>query len=531
MPQTATEIQNVLIGGHWRAADATGTHQATDPNRNELLEHQYPVSEWSDCEAALTAAADAATEMRRLPVDKIATFLESYADAIDANVESLAELAFSETGLAKSPRLADVEVPRTSGQLRAAAKACRTGSWAMPTIDTAAGIRSCLRPIGPVMIFGPNNFPFAFNGASGGDFAAAIAAGNPVIVKSNPGHPGTTRMLCELAAGAARKTGLPAAAVQLIYHMHPRDGLKMVSDKRLGAVAFTGSRAAGLKLKAAADAAGVPIYLELSSINPVVITPGALQERGDKIADEYLTSVLMGAGQFCTNPGVVFLIKDPSTETFIATVTERFKSAAAGTLLSPAVATGLTDAVQKLTGLGAELLAGGGKAESDRCAVANTLLRTDGQTFLSNPDGFQTEAFGNAGLLVVTESVDQLAQCLSHVEGNLTGCLYTATDGGDESDYETLAFELEPKVGRLLNDKMPTGVAVSPAMNHGGPYPSTGHPGFTGVGVPASLARFGKLTCFDNVRSSRLPLLLQDAAPTDGTYRMIDLRWRTGAVA
>ncbi len=528
MPDATTDSQNVLIGDQWRAADAADTFQSTDPSRNQPLGDKYPVSRWSDCQAALQAAAGAARKMRRLPAARIAEFLEAYADRIEANREELAQTAFTETGLAKSPRLADVEIPRTFNQLRAAAAACRSGSWAMPTIDTKLGIRSCYRPIGPVLIFGPNNFPFAFNGASGGDFAAAVAAGNPVIVKSNPGHPGTTRRLCELAAQAAKQTGLPDATVQLIYHMDPQDGLRMVSDKRLGAVAFTGGRAAGLKLKVAADAAGIPIYLELSSINPVVITPAALQERGDKIAEEYLTSVLMGAGQFCTNPGVVFLVKDTATETFIQTVTERFKSAAAGTLLSPAVAKGLTQAVQKLNRLGAEILAGGGAAETDRCAVANTLLRIDGQQFLSDPDGFQTEAFGNAGLLVVADDVDQLTQCLSHVEGNLTGCIYTAMGGSDESHYEKLAFELEPKVGRLLNDKMPTGVAVSPAMNHGGPYPSTGHPGFTGVGIPASLIRFGKLTSFDNVRADRLPKLLQDAAPTGEAFRMIDGVWRTG---
>lgn len=506
------------------------TFQATDPNRNAKLDPVFPVSSWSDCDAALDAALEAAVELRRLPVSQIAKFMETYADKIDQAKDALVEAAFAETGLARSPRLADVELPRTSNQLRTAAAACRSGNWAVPTIDTHAGIRSCLVPLGPVCVFGPNNFPFAFGSLSGGDFAAAIAAGNPVIGKSNSSHPETTRLFAELAAQAIAETGLPAATVQLIYRTTHADGERLVSDPRVGATGYTGSRSAGLKLKAAADRAGKPIYLELSSVNPVVITPEALAERGDKIVDEFVTSVLMGTGQFCTNPGMVMLVAGDATERFIEAVKSRFESTPAGTLLSPSVAQSLSKSVKTLVGLGGKLLTGGGEPESDRCAMANTLIRADANAFLSDPEGFQTEAFGNASLMVVAKDVQQLCQSIRHLEGNLTGCIYSSNSGTEETDVKEIAFELEPKVGRLLNDKMPTGVAVSAAMNHGGPYPATGHPGFTAVGVPGSLIRFGKLTSFDNVRPSRLPALLQDAAPTDETFRLIDGKWRLGAV-
>ncbi len=521
----------VLIAGTWRDASFDKTFQATDPNRNEALAAEFPVSSWADCDAALQAAHDAARELRRLPAAKIAEFLRVYADRIDAANDSLVEAAFAETGLARSPRLADVELPRTSNQLRMAAEACQTGNWLMPVIDTKTGIRSCYEPLGPVVVFGPNNFPFAFNSVSGGDFAAAIAAGNPVIGKANSSHPETTRLLAVEAAEAIKQVGLPAATVQLIYRTGHADGERLVADPRVGATGYTGSRGAGLKLKAAAEAAGKPIYLELSSVNPVVITPGALEQRGDEIVDEFITSVLMGTGQFCTNPGTVMLIKSPATDRFVDAVKERFASAAAGTLLSPAVAKSLTASVETLVGLGAELLTGGGQPESGRCAMANTLLRTTGGSFISNPEGFQTEAFGNASLLVVCDDLDQLCEAISHLEGNLTGCVYSATDGGEEATYRKVEFELKPKVGRLLNDKMPTGVAVSPAMNHGGPYPATGHPGFTAVGVPGSLLRFGKLTSFDNVRPDRLPGWLQDKNPTGKTWRMIDDQWTLSAVS
>ncbi len=518
-------VRDVLVAGQWRGAAHQETFQATDPTTNITLPAEFPVSTWEDCDAALDAASEAFAQLRQMDAETIAAFLDRYADRIEAAKDALAETAFSETGLPRSPRLADVELPRTSNQLRAAAAACRTGSWALPTIDTATGIRSCYQSLGPVCVFGPNNFPFAFGSVSGGDFAAAIAAGNPVIGKANSSHPETTRLFAQQAAEAIQETGLPPATVQLIYRVSHDDGEKLVSDPRVGATGYTGSRSAGLKLKGAADRAGKPIYLELSSVNPVVITPGALAQRADEIVTEFMTSVLMGTGQFCTNPGLVLLLADETTEAFVQAVTEKFESAAAGTLLSPAVAGSLVDSVQKLQDFGAELLTGGGQRETGRCAVANTLLKTTASEFLGNPEGFQTEAFGNASLLVVADDLAELCATIEQLEGNLTGCVYSATDGSEEQECARIAFHLTPKVGRLLNDKMPTGVAVSAAMNHGGPFPATGHPGFTAVGVPGSLLRFAKLTSFDNVRPNRLPTLLQNKNPTGQTWRLIDGDW------
>ena len=527
---TATDTaKEVFIGGRWRSAESSGSFQAIDPSKNAAIEKEFPVSSWSDIDAALDAAVEAWEELRRTPPAKIAEFLEAYADAIDAAKAELAEVANRETALPVSPRLADVEIPRTSNQLRLAAKAARDGSWALPTIDTAAGIRSVYRPLGPVAVFGPNNFPFAFNSVAGGDFAAAIAAGNPVIGKANSSHPDTTRMLAELAVGAVEKVGLPASTVQLIYRTGHADGERLVSDPRIGATGYTGARTAGLKLKSAADKAGKPIYLELSSVNPVVATAGALSSKRDAFVDDFLTSVLMGTGQFCTNPGLVILPAGDDADATVKQIAGRFDDAAVGTLLGPNVAKGLSGAIEKLVHFGATLVTGGGEPHSDRCAVANTLLTVSGQEFLENPEGFQTEAFGNASLIVLCDDVDQMVAAIGHLEGNLTGCVYSADDGSEESDVDRLMFALEPKVGRLLNDKMPTGVAVSAAMNHGGPYPATGHPGFTAVGVPGSLLRFGKLTSFDNVRADRLPEALKDENPMGG-QRLVDGRWTDAAV-
>ncbi len=511
----------VLIGGQWRAAKAAKTFQVVNPATGEPLPGSYPVSGWDDCDAALSAAADASSELRRTPPESIARFLTRFAELIEAGKDALVEQAHLETALPKSPRLADVELPRTTGQLRQAADAALEGSWALPTIDTKSQIRSCFEPIGPVVVFGPNNFPYAFSGVAGGDFAAAIAAGNPVIGKAHPLHPGTGRLLAEAAVAALSDSGLPRATVQMIYKIDHQSGQRLVSDSRVGASAFTGSRAAGMALKSAADAVGKPIYLEMSSINPVVILPGALAERGAKVAADVASSCLMGGGQFCTNAGFLLLLADARTDKFIDDVKNAFEAAQPPALLSEGVARGLADSVKALRGAGADLVTAPGEGPKG-ARHPNTLLRVTGQQFLAQPEKLQTEAFGSASLCVVVRDVEEAESVLSHLEGNLTGCIYSDTQGGDEGLYARLAPALRRRVGRLLNDKMPTGVAVSPAMNHGGPFPATGHPGFTAVGIPASLRRFGMLCCYDNVRQPRLPAALRDQNPNGRMWRLID---------
>lgn len=518
-------MEKVLIAGQWREANASSSFQAANPATRELLESQYPVSTWEDCDEALSAAATAAIALRSISGTKIAEFLEAYADDIEANAEAIVELAHAETAYPKETRLAGGEMPRTTNQLRQAAAAARDGSWALPTIDTEAGIRSVYGAIGPVCVFGPNNFPLAFGSASGGDFAAAIAAGNPVIAKANSSHPGTTRLFAECAQRAAEATGMPPGMVQLIYRTTHEDGERLVSDPRIGATGYTGSRHAGLKLKQAADLAGKPIYLELSSVNPVVILPGALAERGDEIADEFTGSCLMGTGQFCTNPGLVLLLAGESTDQFMKAVSAKFAAAPVGTLLSGGVEKSLASNLQVLIDAGAELLVGNTGSDEDRFCYANTLLKVTATQFVADSETMQTEAFGNSSLLLIANSVDELAQVVSILEGNLTGCIYSDSSGSDDPAYNQIAGEMRVKVGRLLNDKMPTGVAVSAAMNHGGPFPATGHPAFTAVGIPGALLRFGMLQCYDNVRPHRLPCVLKDESPNGTVWRNVDGSW------
>lgn len=515
-------VQRVLIDGQWTISAGTSTFHAVNPRTKEPLPEKYPVSPWSEVVKALDAASRAAETVRNWSGERFAAFLERFADRIDARAEELVAMAHLETALPVTPRLKDAELPRTSNQLRQAAKAARDGSWARPTIDTAANIRSVLGPIGPVVVFGPNNFPFAFNGAAGGDFAAAVAAGNPVIAKGHSSHPGTTRLLAEEAQLAAAETEMPPGFVQLIYRTSHEDGKRLVSHPQIGASGYTGSRSAGMQLKEAADRMGKPIYLELSSINPVYVLPGALRERGAAIAEQFASSCLMGTGQFCTNPGLVVVQASAETEVFIKDVTDRFAAAPVGTLLGAGVLSHLESGLQTLVAHGATVLTGGSAGGGSGFCCQNSLLRVSGKQFVAAATALQTEMFGNASLIVVTETDDELVAVTRALEGNLTGCLYTANDGADDPLYDRVAPLLRQKVGRLLNDKMPTGVAVVPAMNHGGPFPATGHPGFTAVGIPASISRFAMLHCYDAVRPHRLPAPLANKNPNGSLWRMID---------
>lgn len=503
----------ILIAGKWRAAKAIGSFKAENPTTREQTLKEYPKSDWSDIDAALDAAAAAFDLMQEMPREQIATFLRKYAERLAANTDHISTAAAEETGYPFAPRLRDVEMVRTINQLKQAADATLDPTWQLPQTDGQNNICSLLEPLGPVAVFGPNNFPFAFNGIAGGDFASAVAAGCPVISKAHSSHPATCGLLAEHAQAAADEAKMPAGTVQLLYGLRREDGVRLVADKRLGAAAFTGSRSAGMSLKASADAVGKPIYLEMSSVNPVVILPGTLEERMSDVVGELSLSALLGTGQFCTNPGIVFLVKGDATEKFITHLTEKYKDAPVGILLDKGTQESLVSGIATLVKAGAEVVYGNEPTRMRGYSWANTLLRATAEQFLRDPEALQTEAFGNATLLIIADSVEQLPTLLAHCEGNLTGCIYSARDGSDDAAYNRVARVLRSRVGRLLNDKMPTGVAVSPAMNHGGPFPATGHPHFTSVGLPAALRRFTRLACYDNVRPHRLPEILRDRMP------------------
>lgn len=524
-------MEQVLIAGEWRnPTDPTGSFRAVNPATGDAIGPVFPRSGEDDIELAIVSAAQAADALAATAPERIAAFLDAYADAIDAAKDALVATAHAETGLPVSPRLADVELPRASGQLRQAARTVRDHAWTQPVIDTKAGLRAHFAPLHkPVLVFGPNNFPFAFNAVAGSDFASAIAARNPVIAKAHPSHPATSKLLAALAFDAAVANGLPAATVQLFYDVEPALGLRLAGDRRIGAIGFTGSRSAGLALKAAADAAGIPIYAEMSSVNPVFLLPGALRERGDALAQEFFASCTMGSGQFCTNPGIVLVPAGTDGDAFVARAASMFDAAAPMVLFSQGVQRHLADGVQVLRAAGARVAAGKAQADGPGARYAPTLLEVDGAAFLAKAQALQQEAFGPVSLLVRYRDEDEAVALARAFDGNLTGSLHSAADGSDDVAWRRIAAVLRPRVGRLIDDKWPTGVAVSPAMQHGGPYPSTSHAGFTSVGMPGAIHRFAQWQSFDNVRDDRLPAELRDANPV-GLQRRVDGVWSDRAL-
>ncbi len=527
----APTIEPVLLAGTWTEAQCVegpnDTFRAVNPVTGGLLAPKYPVSCWSDIDEALDAGLEASWALRDLGSKPLADFLVGYGRAIDDHAEEIAIQASLETGLPEQSRFLEIEIPRTTDQLFQAAHAALESSWKLPTIDRPTNIRSQQVALGkPVVIFGPSNFPLAFNAISGGDFAAAIAAGNAVIAKAHPLHPGTTKLLAELALLQLEKAGLPSETVQMLYHCTQNDGVRLASNRRVGAFAHTGSREAGLQLKAAADQAGIPIFLEMSSLNPVVILAGALRENLDGLVDQLVGSALLASGQFCTNPGLVLLIAGDETEDFIERVAAEYDETTPDVLLSQQGLDSLHEAVAALAEAGAEISTGGepiGGAGGFR--HQNTLLRVDGERFIEAPEALQREAFGNATLCVVAADESELTRIVDLLEGSLAGAVYSARSGADDALVEVITPKLEGRVGRLLNDKMPTGVAVVPSMVHGGPFPATGHHGFTSVGLPASMRRFSRPLCYDGVRANRLPPELKDISPIPGLWRFVDGRW------
>jgi len=520
-----SDTRQILVGGTWRAATVAGTFRAMEPVTGRQTADVWPVSAWADVDAALAAAAAVAGDLRRLPGERLAAFLTRYAAALEAKAADLVAIAAAESGLAVRPRLAEVEMPRMLDQLRQAAATATEGTWRMPMIDSRRNIRSAAFGLGPVVVFPPGNFPLAYGAVTGGDFAAAITAGNPVIAKAHPALPGVSCLAAELALEAVRAAGLPAATVQLLHGIEPADGERLVADPRVGASGFTGGEAAGRRLFTAASAAGKVMWVEMGSVNPVVLLPGSLAARGAEIAGELTASVTGSAGQFCTKPGLVFLVADQAGESFTAILAERFGQVGPQVLLGPGGLSRLEAAVTAWCAAGADRLVGDDatRPTGGPCTRAPTLLAISGATFLAAPDRFVTEAFGNATLLVRCTDGAEMVRALGHVPGALAASVYAAAD--DDALWREIEPTLVDRAGRVVENRMPTGLAVTPPMQHGGPWPSAAPPFFSAVGLPWSCLRFARRVCFDGWSQSRLPDCLRDAAPPGRPWRFIDGAW------
>lgn len=520
-------------GGQWIAGVASREGSLTftgyDPRARAPLEPAFANATPAEIDQAVQAARKAYEQTRDFTAARLAVFLEAVAHEIDSLGDELLGTADRETGLGL-PRLTG-ERARTTGQLRMFAALLCEGSYVDAVVDTARpeqrpaprpDIRKMLFPIGPVAVFPAGNFPFAF-GAAGGDTASAFAAGCPVVVKGHPGHPSTSDLFALAVNRAVRAKGFPTGFFSLIQGDRAEVGQALVRHPGLAAVGFTGSLRAGRAIfdAAAARAHPIPVYAEMGSVNPVILLPGALGERGRVIAEELAASVTLGGGQFCTSPGLVFAIDGPEMERFLADFRECMEKRRPCALMSARIEQELSRSVSAaLSKPEVERLTGGERADGPGYCYAPTVMRTTSAAFRDDP-GMQAEHFGPATLVVVCGSVDDLLLTLESLHGTLTATVHSAAP--EQGTARALLSLLREKAGRLIWNGYPTGVEVVPAMHHGGPYPATTAPWSTSVG-PAAIRRFLRPVAFQNVPQSLLPEALQDANPL-GILRLANGEW------
>jgi len=499
---------------------------ATDPTTGQHLQPGFIPATGEEVELAAHLAAEAFDVYRHVSGRDRGTFLRTVAAKIESIVDDVIARAGQETALPRA-RL-QAETARTCAQLRLLAQVAEEGSWVNARIDRAnpdrkpapkPDIRSMLRPLGPVVVFGASNFPLAFS-VAGGDTASALAGGNTVIVKAHAAHPGTSELVGRAVQESIRECGLPEGVFSLLFGSGSQVGTALMKHPLVKAGGFTGSRTAGRTLMdvAASRPEPIPFYAEMSSTNPVFILPGALRERAGEIAAGLHTSFTMGAGQFCTKPGMVFLPQGSDAAAFAGKLRQLVAESVPFHLLTKTIHSSYDSAIaQRKTEAAVKLIAEGPQAAIDTgFAVCSALFETDAASFLGSD--LDAEIFGPTTLLVQHSSREQVLAIARSLEGHLT-----ATIHGTEKDlheFADLIAILETKVGRLIFNGFPTGVEVTHAMVHGGPYPSTSDGRSTSVGTQAIL-RFTRLVCYQGFPDSALPDELKDANPL-GIWRMID---------
>lgn len=498
----------------------TGTEapiHAIDPARNQALEPAYAGASAEQVAQACALAWAAFDDYRETTLEQRARFLETIAEQIEALGDPLVDRATAETGLPKA-RIQG-ERGRTCAQLRSFARVVRHGEWLDARIDHAQPNRQPLpRPdlrqrriaLGPVAVFGASNFPLAFS-VAGGDTASALAAGCPVVVKAHGAHPGTSELIGQAVARAVALCELPEGVFSLLYGAGREIGTALVSDPRIKAVGFTGSRSGGVALCRVAQARPEPIavYAEMSSINPVFLFDAALSNRSDALAQGFVASLIQGAGQFCTNPGLLIARQGPLLEQFIDAAASHVREVSAQTMLTPGIASAYAEGVARLNqNRQARLVAHGLLAQGPNACQAH-LFATTAQAFLAEPV-LQAEVFGASSVVVACASDEEVRQVAEHLEGQLTATLHL--NDADLDSVRALLPTLERKAGRILVNGWPTGVEVCDAMVHGGPFPATSDTRSTSVGT-AAIERFLRPVCYQDFPDALLPAALAHANP------------------
>ncbi len=511
-----------LIGGA-PSKRGSATYTATDPSSGDALPGTFHDATEDEIDGALQEAdaAFAADEGRR-PEDR-ADLLDGMADRIETLGEPLVERVAAETALGAG-RIRG-ERGRTTAQLRMFARLVREGSWVDARLDPAKpdrepspkpDVRRMLIPIGPVAVFGASNFPLAFS-VAGGDTASAIAAGCPVIVKAHPAHPGTSELVAEALSRAVDDAGFHSGTFSMVHGADPGVSRALVRHPLLQAVGFTGSLRAGRALfdAAAARPSPIPVYAEMGSVNPVFVLPGALGERREALAEGLTGSVTLGAGQFCTKPGLVFGIRDGNLDALVDALTERLSRTPPFTMLHGGICDAYVQGVDSLASFDGVRVAARADAGDDRAGAA--VLATDAAVYQREPT-LHEEVFGPSTVVVRCASLEDMERVAATLEGNLTATLHGTAD--DLRQAGRLVTLLRRRVGRLIFNGYPTGVEVCPSMHHGGPYPATTDVRSTSVGT-AAIHRFARPICYQGFPQEALPPELRDRNER-GIWRLVE---------
>ncbi|WP_417249198.1 aldehyde dehydrogenase (NADP(+)) [Celeribacter sp.] len=502
MTTTFTPHGKHLVAGEWIGTDTTFT---SEPAHGPAFD--FSVGTPALVDQAVQAAEEAFWSYGYTTREERAVFLETIAEEIDARGDAVTEIGCSETGLPEA-RLVG-ERGRTTGQLRLFASHIRDGDYLDRRHDKALpdraplprpDIRLMQRPIGPVAVFGASNFPLAFSTA-GGDTAAALAAGCPVVVKGHDAHPGTGEIVAEAIHAAIEKCGMPKGVFSLVQGGTREVGQSLVQHPLIKAVGFTGSLGGGRALfdLCAARPEPIPFFGELGSVNPMFFLPDALSARGTEIAEGWAGSLTMGAGQFCTNPGISVVIDGPDADAFIEAATKALEPMGAQTMLTDGIAAAYRAGRDRVAGASGvqELL-------TSTCDLRNAtpyLFATTGKEWLDN-EVLGEEVFGPLGLIVRVADMDEMMRVARSLQGQLTCTIHM--DDGDADAAKPLLNVLERKAGRILANGFPTGVEVCEAMVHGGPYPASTNFGATSVGT-MSIRRFLRPVSYQNIPESVLP--------------------------
>ncbi|MBV8070326.1 MAG: aldehyde dehydrogenase (NADP(+)) [Acidobacteriaceae bacterium] len=521
-----THLHGKNLIGFARSADGQKKFHAYNPREGRELDPAFYEATAEEVNRALDLAAQAAIEMRMLEAARIAEFLANIGEELLAAGDALIEAADRETALGID-RLRG-ERDRTVNQLKLFAGLASEGSWVDARIDPPLpdrkplprpDIRRMLQPIGPVAVFGASNFPLAFS-VAGGDTASAFAARNPVIVKAHPAHPATSEIAGEAIRRAAQATRMPEGTFSLLHSLGTETSIALATNPAIRAIAFTGSLRAG---RALFDAAArrpdpIPVFAEMGSVNPVVLLPGVLENGTHNIAEGLYRSVLLGVGQFCTSPGLVFGLASGNLDKFTDRLSTLFSEGSPGTMLNPAICRSFAEKFKAASALGGvSVKVSARQPDAKRTEGQPGLLLADAPTWLKSEE-LHEEIFGPSTLVVRCSNSSELAKCAEQLEGSLTATIHGTPE--ELARNRELIEILSRKAGRLIFNGFPTGVEVGYAMHHGGPYPATTDEKFTSVGA-AAIYRFARPVCYQNFPEQLLPPELQDANPRR-IWRMVN---------